>query len=462
MQSLLKILVFALLFHMGCNCTVFGQFKDYSLGNPDSKYAGVISSMAIDPNNPRSIYIGTYYGAILHTQDECASWDTLSTPCRLVQSVIVNPHNSNNILIFSKEKSSGFWSDDGGKNWNSMTFPKNIDTNVVSGVYVLNESCRFSSIENVVYCAVTIVCGPTYAKAVFCKSTDGGKSWDLLTVFDEDVFPNPCSLCLLNDSTFVLGGYGGAIMRSTNAGVEWVKVRSLSTHPYVNKQQVSNITFSRSHPEHGYCSMLNAHGMTNGGIYESNDSGQSWHEYAFADTSILAFGYQEVRENSVLFLGGYHSENDHPFIYYPLMALKDRRCKTWNNLTNECPWHCNGSYNAVSVKGVVRSDSNSVMFYIVTECGLLSYTYDFRSVDVSENKTSIKGTDNIGQLNTRCLLNYLYDNTKYMVRAYDSVGKQVDFTESQIRTSLESYSLLFVVVTEIQSGTEQVYKYVAY
>ena len=68
-------------------------------------FAGRILTIAIDPNNPNTLYAGSASGGLWKSIDDGANWNYLSTgmPVLGVSSIVINPDNSNEMFIGTGE-----------------------------------------------------------------------------------------------------------------------------------------------------------------------------------------------------------------------------------------------------------------------------------------------------------------------------------------------------------------------
>lgn len=147
-----------------CALTVVAVSVTRELFAGKGPFEGQVESLAIDPNNPQTIYAGTYGGGVFKTIDGGASWLQTSLTNRRVRVVAMDPNNSN--VLYAGTRFGGiFKSLDAGGSWSQMNEGlTNLD---VRGIGVDPNN------SNTVYAG-------TDAGGVF-KSTTGGANWAITT-----------------------------------------------------------------------------------------------------------------------------------------------------------------------------------------------------------------------------------------------------------------------------------------
>ncbi len=98
-----------------------GIYKSESAGEQFSKIQGIPFSarrtrvLKQDPSNPATVYAGTTEG-LWKTMDSGKSWKRVSNPEVVVNDVMVDPRNSQRVLL-ATDRSGVLASDDGSQNW---------------------------------------------------------------------------------------------------------------------------------------------------------------------------------------------------------------------------------------------------------------------------------------------------------------------------------------------------------
>ena len=265
-----------------------------------------LSSLAVAPTDPNTIYAGSSKG-VYRSTDAGATWTKTST-ANLPESVpiiglAVDPNNSSIVYAGSVGL---FKTTDGGNSWNPVNLPPPSNINLGIGVrtivfdpstpttiYVGATTGVFRSTDNgstwtglnnfgipgggteeINSIAIdpaaptTIYAGSTF-DGIF-KTTNGGSSWtpinngitgppNLSSRFIEDVIIDP-----FNSSTLYLNALG-IINKSTNGGSSWAAVNNSAVRGGINAMLAD-----RSTPNTLYVATVG------GGVIKTTDGGTSW------------------------------------------------------------------------------------------------------------------------------------------------------------------------------------------
>jgi photosystem II stability/assembly factor-like uncharacterized protein len=197
-----------------------------------------------------------------------------------VRSIVINPANSDQILIGSV--SGGIWkSNDGGASW----IPKSDTADVMAIGSMVIDPIH----SNVVYAGTGegwLNEDAVYGGGIY-KTTDFGETWTLLpstigasvsdfrNVLKMAADPSGNIYAATKDLTNKYGGgeytYSGGLFMSTNGGTSWAKISSADTATnYFNPCDVipvspTVIVFA-----------VESNGSTLGGIYRTTDGGTTW------------------------------------------------------------------------------------------------------------------------------------------------------------------------------------------
>jgi hypothetical protein len=227
---------------------------------------GRVSSIAMAPNNPATLYAGTYYyGGVLKSTDGGASWVAKNSGLpqyRGVMSLAVAPSNGN--IIYAGVNGAGggqgvFRSVNGGDSWSAG-----------GGGYGLeNVSCIaiHPNDPNIVYVG-------TYNSGIL-KTTNGGGTWSLINTginyYDPD-YSGVESLAIDPDfpETVYAATYGG-LYKSTNGGGGWNAINSGIVNTYASFGQIYLVKKSS-----GKVLFV----PSSDGLYESDTEGYSWYKKA--------------------------------------------------------------------------------------------------------------------------------------------------------------------------------------
>jgi len=190
--------------------------------------------IAVDPSNPKSLYVGTEPVHLYRTVDAGDSWEELESLAQQPESIRdkwwfpVYPHDSHVKTIYVDPRSRGrvyvglehggiLRTDDGGKSWEEVSDGiEYLDIHMVGGD---------PAQENVVYAATA---------RGFYRSDDYGHDWILAEEgLDRDDFhafaaqPGPCTSLFLTatrgtpPSWVRPSGAEGAVFRSEDSGLTW-------------------------------------------------------------------------------------------------------------------------------------------------------------------------------------------------------------------------------------------------
>jgi photosystem II stability/assembly factor-like uncharacterized protein len=221
-----------------------------------------IGALAVDPNQPETIYAGTgesnlaphcYYGVGLYkSEDGGETWTVYGAKefaGRAIARVAISKANSS-VIYVAVQRAGGipvryaakdhplaqgdlgiFRSDDGGETWTHLT----ADQAKIGASDVAVDP----NDENTVYAALGGFEGDP-AHGVY-KSTDGGKSWSKLSPFKETLGRTSLAISKDGEVIYALGGRGASaqsvqgatlidLMKSTDGGMTW------------NAQNISDVT----------------------------------------------------------------------------------------------------------------------------------------------------------------------------------------------------------------------------
>ncbi len=138
--------------------------------------------VAVDPFEPRTVYIAADRLGLLRTSNAGEVWEQLTTPVAVVTSIVIHPRNPNILYLAgtpreSAERSKIWRSFDRGKTWEEI-YAEARGTKVTKGAIV---QFRQRTVNTVLTLAVdpqrpeVLYAGSTSSALV--ASTDGGRSW---------------------------------------------------------------------------------------------------------------------------------------------------------------------------------------------------------------------------------------------------------------------------------------------
>lgn len=240
------------------------------------------------PGKPNLFYFGATGGGIWKTEDGGRHWQNISDGYfgGSVGSIAVAKSDPNVLYAGGGEQtvrgnvSSGFglWkSEDAGKTWSFSGLPKS--RHIPRIVVDPND-------HQVVYAAVLgDLYKPTVERGVY-KSTDGGKQWVKVLFANEnagatDLIIDPNNPRVLYASTWNVrrtpyslssGGPGSALWKSTDYGATWTEISTNDGFPE-GTLGIIGITVSPVDSERLWAMVEH---KEKGGVYRSDDGGQSW------------------------------------------------------------------------------------------------------------------------------------------------------------------------------------------
>lgn len=230
-------------------------------------------AMAVDPNNPNVIYVGTpdgRFGSYEHLYKSTNggnSWSLKdsglpdsrrSTP----SSIVIDPRNSD--VYVGIEDGGVYKSTDGAGNWN-----------------ILGNTMDLASIHHLaVHPTLSSTVLAPVNSAGLAKTTDGGGSWDFLPGGRSS---GPIAYYPQNPSIIWAGG-GTSVSRSTDNGENWTSLRFLNCTPGPCESAASAILIRPENSDH----LLVATSSWGGVFARTTDGGQNWSQLGFTTTALAA------------------------------------------------------------------------------------------------------------------------------------------------------------------------------
>ena len=265
--------------------------------------SGRVSDIAVNQNNPFEYYVAIASGGVWKT----SNWGLEYLPVFDSESsysigcVTIDPNNANTIWVGTGENNNQrsvaygdgiYKSIDGGKSWKNMGLK---DSEHIGNIIVdPNDS-------DIVYVSAY---GPLWSKGgergVY-KSENGGESWQLILYVDEhtginEIHMDPEDSNVLYATahqrrrhvyTYVGGGPGSSVYKSTDAGASWRKINK--GLPVV---EIGRIGMDISPVDNNVLYAIVEAADRQGGFYKSVDMGESWSKQSGKVTS--GNYYQEI------------------------------------------------------------------------------------------------------------------------------------------------------------------------
>ena len=267
---------------------------------------GRINVVVLNPDDEDEIWIGTSAGGVFKTSDAGESWlpigDSFSNLS--IGSIAFDPSNSSTVYVgtgdpnisgYPKTGDGVYKTEDGGDNWESLGLE---ELGVISKIIVDSDD------SDILYLASM---GTPYYESAdrgIYKSDDGGESWNQILFLAESAgissmvaHPNnPDTLYaagwdrIRSNTQSIVSGDHSRIYRSYDGGISWDTLSGGLPQEYMSR---AAIDISLSNPEVLYASFVNDEDMQFYGVYRSDDNGDSWTETetGFLDGALGGFGW---------------------------------------------------------------------------------------------------------------------------------------------------------------------------
>ena len=265
--------------------------------------SGRISDFAVNPNNPSEYYVATSSGGVWKTVNAGTTYKPIfdGQGSYSIGCVTMDPSNSNTIWVGTGENNNQrsvaygdgvYKSKDGGASWKKVGLE---NSEHIGKIIVHPEN------SDIVWVAAI---GPLWSSGGdrgLYKTTDGGETWNKTLEIDEhtgvtDLIIHPENPDVLYAAafqrarhvfTYLGGGPGSGIYKSTDGGETWSKANS--GLPSVDLGRIG-LTVSEANPDIIYAIVEAAQGKS--GFYKTTNAGASWSKQGSYVTS--GNYYQEI------------------------------------------------------------------------------------------------------------------------------------------------------------------------
>ncbi|MEQ8532970.1 MAG: glycosyl hydrolase, partial [Imperialibacter sp.] len=249
--------------------------------------AGRIADIAVSTADPSTWYVAVGSGGLWKTTNRGTSWQPVfdEQPSYSIGSVTIDPNNPDVVWVGTGENVSGrhmgwgsgvYRSGDGGKTWQAMGLPA---SEHIGKILVDPRN------SHVVYVAAE---GPLWSAGGdrgLYKTTDDGKTWNLMLPIDEntgvtDVEFDPSNPNVLYAAAYqrrrhvwslLAGGPKSGIYKSTDGGATW---RRMATGLPKGDMGKIGLAVTPANPQLVYATIEAADNEK--GFYRSTDKGESW------------------------------------------------------------------------------------------------------------------------------------------------------------------------------------------
>jgi len=265
----------------------FSGLEARSIG-PAAMGGRIADIAAVQQGQRLIIYVGSASGGVWKSGDGGTTFKPVfdKQPSQSIGSLAIDPSNPQTVWVGTGESwvrnsvsvGTGIYrSRDGGDNWDALGLT---DSEHISRILIHPKD------SNIVYaCALGHLWNANQERGVF-KTTDGGKTWNKIFFRDQntgcaEMAMDPKDPSILyaamydvrrQPHTFRSGGPGGGLFKSTDAGATWLELRK--GLPTGDLGRIG-IAIAASQPSRVYA-VVEARNHT--ALFRSDDSGDSWNE----------------------------------------------------------------------------------------------------------------------------------------------------------------------------------------
>jgi photosystem II stability/assembly factor-like uncharacterized protein len=245
--------------------------------------AGRVTALAVDPANPKILYMGGAEGGVWQSVDSGTTWRPLTDkqPSLAVGSITIDPSNSNTIYVGTGEENfSGdsyygagiLKSTDGGTTWTQ--YLSSLDSVPCGGQWVgaiavqpTNSNIVLAGVESCYYGGTTMY-----------RSADAGHTWS--AVLTNSNAWEPVTAVLFDPANIKIAYAatdGGGLLKSTDAGLTWNPANGSGNNafPTENLGRMA-LAMAPSNPSIMYAAVASSQTSDLLGIYKTVDGGNNW------------------------------------------------------------------------------------------------------------------------------------------------------------------------------------------
>ncbi len=292
---------------------VFKQAQWRSIG--PAVMGGRIADIAVDPKSPYTYYLALATGGVLKTTNDGTAWTPLFTheAVASIGTIAISPTDSNTIWVGTGEangRNSSSWgngvykSTDGGSSWTCMGLK---ETQEIGRIVIDPKN------PNTIYVAAAgALWGPNKERGIY-QTTDGGKTWSQSLTLGPDIGAIDVTLGAPGSGIVFAAAYGrrrsawgfqefspaAGVYKSSDNGKTWAKLTnglptgSLGRIGLSVSASKPNIVYAVIEDNAGGSNSLFDIHSQQGGVFRSDDSGQTWKR--MSGTAPRGFYFSQIR-----------------------------------------------------------------------------------------------------------------------------------------------------------------------
>lgn len=238
--------------------TEWAQLKTLSLGTKLGSIANVgTSAVALDPQDPQAIYVGTAENGLIYSLDGGASWQNVKSAnlnTGRVRAIAVDAKDK--CTVFATRQNQVFKTDTCGRDWSQVFFDPRTDK-----LFTSVASDWFN--DKIVYAG-------TSDGDIF-QSLDGGGAWRSVYRID-GIGINNITIDPRDSRTIFASTNGRGIIRSVDGGTTWTQINQ-ELSGFDGARKVTQVVVDPTTAKRVYA-------ISKYGIVRSNDNGNTWEALA--------------------------------------------------------------------------------------------------------------------------------------------------------------------------------------
>lgn len=271
-------------------------------------YGGVITALAIDPNNPSTLFATTHRGfGVFKSVDGGDTWQVLrDLAFETAYSIAIDPVNSDIILIGSWK--TIYKSVDGGNTWRKV-----FTVEEGGSGYEVNTIAIAPSDHSIIYANLK--------NRGLLKSTDEGKTWKEISVGVDDFDIETLAVDPQNPSLVYAGDFWNekGVYRSSDGGNHWTPINNGLQDKWGRTASVRALLIDPQDPLTIYAG--------GNSVYKSTDGGDSWGETDMRTGGCIQALALDTKNPQVIYAGTCSH------IYYPGVYKSINGGGTWSRLS---------------------------------------------------------------------------------------------------------------------------------